>query len=253
MATRKTQTGRKTQAGKDNVEFVAKLMKDIDIAMFTTVGEGGYLVSRPLSTQHVTFDGERVWFFTEADSPKVAEIKRNRKVNLAYASDKKNTYISVTGDASLNRDQSRIDQFWNDALKAFFPKGRTDPNLTLIEVALHTAEYWDGPGTLVGKAVRFVLARVTGNDDVMGKTRIVDLETGRSRKPPSNDTAPRKTKKAVKAVSRPLIKKTATKKVATRSTAGKSSKSGAVAGKSATAKKAATRPAKKAARKQSRS
>ncbi len=53
---------------------------------------------------------------------------------------------------------------------------------------------------------------MTGNDDVMGKTRIVDLATGRSRRPPSNDTAPRKTKKAVEAVSRPLLKKTATKK-----------------------------------------
>jgi len=244
---------RKTQAGKENVELVTKLMKDIDIAMFTTVGEGGYLVSRPLSTQDVTFDGERVWFFTEADSPKVAEIKRNRKVNLAYASDKKNTYISVTGDAVLNRDKSRIDQFWNDALKAFFPKGKNDPNVALIEVALHTAEYWDGPGTFVGKAIGFVLARVTGNDDVMGKTRIVDLETGRSRKPPSNDTAPRKTKKAVKAVSRPLLKKLATKKAASKSTGAKAAKAGAVTGKSAAAKKTTKRPAKKAARKQSRS
>lgn len=244
---------RKTQAGKENVELVAKLMKDIDIAMFTTVGQGGYLVSRPLSTQDVTFDGERVWFFTEADSPKVAEIKRNRKVNLAYASDKKNTYISVTGDAMLNRDPSRIDQFWNDALKAFFPKGKNDPNVALIEVALHTAEYWDGPGTFVGKAIGFVLARVTGNDDVMGKTRIVDLETGRSRRPPSNETAPRKTKKAVKAVSRPLLKKTATKKTAKKSTNSQASKVAAVTGKSATAKKTTQRPAKKAARKQSRS
>ncbi len=243
---------RKTKAGKENVDFVTKLMKDIDIAMFTTVGEGGYLVSRPLSTQAVTFDGERVWFFTEADSPKVAEIKRNRKVNLAYASDKKNTYISVTGDALLNRDPSRIDQFWNDALKAFFPKGKNDPNVALIEVVLHTAEYWDGPSTFVGKAIRFVIARVTGNDDVMAKTRIVDLETGRSRKPPSNDTAPRKTMKAVKAVSRPLVKKAAAKKAAKKSTAKTAAKAGAATRKSA-AKKTTKRPAKKAARKQSHS
>ncbi len=235
---------RKTQAGMENSELVAKLIKDIDIAMFTTVGAGGYLVSRPLSTQDVTFDGQRVWFFTEADSPKVGEIKRNSKVNLAYASDKKNTYISVTGDARLNRDQDRIDQFWNDALKAFFPKGRNDPNLVLIEVTLHTAEYWDGPGTFVGKAIGFVLARVTGNDDAMGKTRIVDLETGRSRKPPSNDTAPRKTKKAVKQVSRPLLKKAA-KKIATKSATKKVVPSRAASGRKTVAKKAAKGSTKK--------
>lgn len=202
---------RKKSTGSKDVELVAKLMEDIDIAMFTTVGPGGYLVSRPLSTQDVTFDGERVWFFTEADSPKVAELKRNGKVNLAYASKGKNTYISVTGDARLSRDQSRIDQFWNDALKAFFPKGRQDPNLALIEVALRTAEYWDGPGSFLGKAISFVIARVTGDDDVLAKTRIVDIKAGRSRKPPSSDTAPRKGKTAVKKVSAPLSRKTAAK------------------------------------------
>ena len=246
MATRRSKTG------NDNVEMVATMMKGIDIAMFTTVGAGGYLVSRPLSTQDVTFDGKRVWFFVEADSPKVADIKRNGKVNLAYASDKRNTYISVTGDATLNRDPGRIDQFWNDALKAFFPKGKTDPNLALIEVALHTAEYWDGPSTLVGKAIGFVLARVTGNDDVMGKTRIVDLETGRSRKPPSNDTAPRKTKKAVEAVSRPLLKQAA-KKSAAKSVARKTAPTrSSGARKAAAAKKATKRTTKKAATKAQR-
>jgi len=241
MATHRSKTG------NDNVELVAKMMKDIDIAMFTTVGAGGYLVSRPLSTQDVTFDGKRVWFFVEADSPKVADIKRNGKVNLGYASDKKNTYISVTGDATLNRDSSRIDQFWTDSLKAFFPKGKSDPNLALIEVALHTAEYWDGPGTLVGKVIGFVLARVTGNDEMLGKTRIVDLETGQSRKPPSNDTAPRKTKKAVEAVSRPLTKQAA-KQSAAKSTARKAAPTGpSTRRKAAPAKKAVKRTTKKVA------
>lgn len=209
MATQKTGTR------QENVELVTRLMKDIDITMFTTVGQGGYLVSRPLSTQDVTFDGERVWFFTEADSPKVTEIARNKKVNLAYASKGKNTYISVTGDARISRDQRRIDQFWNDALKAFFPKGKNDPNLALIEVALRTAEYWDGPGSFLGKAISFVVARVTGNDDVMAKTRIVDLKTGRSRKPPSSDTSPRKGKAAVKNASKPLSVRHTAKKSST--------------------------------------
>ena len=103
------------------LETLAKLMKKIDIAMLATVGKGGYLVSRPLSTQTAEFDGERIWFMTEADSPKVAEIKRNPKVNVAYSSKDANTYISAAGDARVRRDQALIDSFWNDALKAFFP------------------------------------------------------------------------------------------------------------------------------------
>ena len=71
--------------------LLGKLIEGIDIAMLTTVGRDGYLVSRPLSTQKSSYDGRRVWFFTEADSPKIAEVRRHPKVNLAYASKDKNT------------------------------------------------------------------------------------------------------------------------------------------------------------------
>jgi general stress protein 26 len=203
----------------ETAKALAKLVADIDIAMFTTVGPGGYLVSRPLSTQAARFDGERVWFFVDATSPKVDEIRRNGKVNVAYASQARNTYVSLAGDARLSRDPARIDAFWNDALKAFFPRGKDDPDLALIEFAPRTAEYWDGPGSMLGKALSFAVAWVTGNDDAMGENRIVDLRDGRKRKPPSSDraTAPKRTQvakvgKALAGGRKPVAKKAVAKK-----------------------------------------
>ena len=194
------------------VQHLAKLMKKIDIAMLTTVGKGGFLVSRPLSTQTVDFDGERIFFMTEADSPKVAEIRRHAKVNVAYASKDANTYISAAGTARVRRDQALIDAFWNDALKAFFPNGKDDPNVTLIEVEVGTIEYWDGPGSWLGKAATFLVARVTGNDDVMAENRIIDLSTGRSTKPPGSDRpGTRKAPTPRKAAKKPSASKAARK------------------------------------------
>ena len=172
---------------KQELERLSKLMEKVDIAMLTTVGAGGHLVSRPLSTQAASFDGEHVWFLTELDTPKVAELRRNGKVNVAWASKDANTYISASGTATVSRDRALVDRFWNDALKAFFPGGPEDPNLGTIEVRLRTVEYWDGPGSWIGKAVTFAIARITGNDDVMGENRIVDVATGRSRKPAGSD------------------------------------------------------------------
>ncbi len=169
---------RKNKAAED-AQTIAKLIEDIDITMFTTVGSEGDLVSRPLSTQKAQFDGKKVWFFVASDSPKVAEIARNSKVNLAYASKGRNTYVSMAGDAYVNNDPVKIEAFWNDALKAYFPRGIHDPKLTLIEVAVRTAEFWDGPGSLIGKAIAFAIARVTKRDDAMGENRIVDLRPGR--------------------------------------------------------------------------
>ena len=216
---------------RKTVRQIADLLEKIDTAMLTTVGPDGFLVSRPLSTRASSFDGKRVWFFTEADSPKVAEIARHPKVNLAYASSDRNTYVSLAGTAEVNRDRRRIGRLWNDAMKAFFPNGKDDPNLVLLEVQVRSIEYWDGPGSLVGKLVGFVVARVTGDEEHMGDNRLIDMSGKRaaSRLPPSHKDAPAGARKAAKQA----LKKTPTKKTPTKK---------AAAGK-ASAKKAATRKA----------
>jgi general stress protein 26 len=199
---------------RQSVQRLGKLLEDIDIAMLTTIGRDGYLVSRPLSTQRSAFDGSRVWFFTEADSPKIGEISRNAKVNLAYASKDKNTYVSIAGVASVNRDRALIEQFWNDALKAFFPRGKNDPNLVLLEIEPRTVEYWDGPGTWIGKLVSFLVARVTKKEELMGENRMLDLRRKpvRATLPPSHADA-RKPAKRKAAAKKAATKKQATKKV----------------------------------------
>jgi general stress protein 26 len=163
-------------------ERVAKLLEDIDICMFTTVGDAGYLVSRPLSTQAAEFDGERLWFFTGARSPKMREIARNPKVNVAYASKDRNVYVSVTGDARVNDDPARIDQFWSDAYKAYFPKGKNDPNVALVEVRVRTVEYWEGPGSWLGRSIAFVIARVTKREEIMAENKMIRVRKGAPRK-----------------------------------------------------------------------
>jgi general stress protein 26 len=203
-------------------QLLGKLLEDIDIAMLTTIGRDGYLVSRPLSTQKSTFDGRRIWFFTEADSPKIGEIARHPKVNLAYASKDKNTYVSIAGVASVNRDRALIEQFWSDAMKAFFPRGKNDPNLVLLEIEPRTVEYWDGPGTWIGKLLSFLVARVTKKEELMGENRLLDLRRKpvRATLPPSHADARkspgRATKKAAakKAGAKKAIAKKATVKKA---------------------------------------
>ncbi len=241
---------------RQTVRQIAELLEKIDTAMLTTVGPDGFLVSRPLSTQDSAFDGKRVWFFTEADSPKVAEIERNPKVNLAYASKDHNTYISLAGTASVNRDRRRIGRLWNDAMKAFFPNGKDDPNLVLLEVQTHSIEYWDGPGSLIGKLVSFVVARVTRDEEVMGKNRLVDMTGKRSTSmlPPSHKDAPAGARKAARQVlKKPAPQATATARApaASRPT-GKAAKTAgstrkATKGASAARESAATKTTTKAA------
>ncbi|KIP86854.1 general stress protein [Stenotrophomonas maltophilia] len=157
-----------------HVTQLAALIKDVEVAMFTTTGVDGRLYSRPLGTQEVEFDGD-LWFATSADSPKVAEIALNPRVNVAYASPSKNSYVSVAGTARIVDDRAKIDALWSPAMKLFFPEGKDDPNLRLIHVQAESAEYWDGPGTLLGKALSFVLSAVQDEPSRLGDNGFVDL------------------------------------------------------------------------------
>jgi general stress protein 26 len=167
------QTGSMTMKDREEaLKTIRELVDEIDIAMLTTLDASGRLKSRPLKTQEKMFDGD-LWFMTSAASEKVGEISINERVNLSYASKDRNTYVSIAGYASVERDQAKIDELWNDAMKAFFPNGKNDPDIALIRVRIESAEYWDGPGTFIGKALAFLAARVTGDAGAMGKNETV--------------------------------------------------------------------------------
>lgn len=155
----------------DRQEAIAALrgmIEGVEVAMLTTTQADGRLVSRPLGTQDVEFDG-LLWFATGADSEKVREIQADPRVNLAYASRGRNTYVSVSGKASIVRDRAKIEHLWSPAMKLFFPGGKDDPNLVLIRVQAESAEYWDGPGTMLGKALHFLIAAMQEDPGVLSE------------------------------------------------------------------------------------
>ena len=145
-----------------------ELIEDIRIAMMTTVDDDGTLRSRPLQTLRCADDG-MLWFFTSASSPKIAEAEAtNWQVNLSYSNPAKQDYVSVSGRATLTRDRKMMEALWNKWVEVFFPKGLDDPDLALLRVDIEKAEYWDSPGTAVGRAYAVAKALMTGNKDAIG-------------------------------------------------------------------------------------
>lgn len=152
-----------------------KMLKGIRIAMLTTVMQDGTLRSRPMATQDDDFDGQ-IWFFSDAESAKVYEVRGESHVNLAYCDPSNNRYVSVSGRASVVRDPSRARELWSPAAKAYFPNGPEDPNLVLLKVDVDQAEYWDGPSSTVGQVISFAKALITGHRPDAGEHRKLDLQ-----------------------------------------------------------------------------
>ena len=146
---------------EEKIEKLGSMIKDIKMAMLTTADPDGQMRSRPMASLSHDFDG-RIYFFTREHSGKVDSIQQDQHVNLAYSDPNDQKYVSVVGRASLSKDRAQMEKFWNPAMKAWFPEGLEDPEITLIEVAVESAELWDSPPNKVVRLVGMAEALITG-------------------------------------------------------------------------------------------
>ena len=144
-------------------------IKDVRIAMLSTFDEEHKLHSRPMGTIKPGASGE-LYFFTDKDSAKVYEVKKDNQVNLSYASPSDNVYVSVSGTASAYRDEAKIAELWSEDMKAWFPKGKEDPSIMILKVTIEKGEYWDSPSGVLSRAYAYLRSVTTGegstSDDV---------------------------------------------------------------------------------------
>jgi general stress protein 26 len=159
---------------EEPIDKLAELIKDIRVAMMTTVGDDGTLHSRPMATQDAVFDGH-LWFFTSSKSLKAHEVQRDQHVNLSYADPEHERYVSVSGRAEMVRDRKRVEELWNPIHKAWFPRGLDDPELALMRVTIEKAEYWDSPSSTMVQIAGFVKAMVSGERYEPGEHRKITI------------------------------------------------------------------------------
>jgi general stress protein 26 len=160
---------------REEVRKLGEMIRDIRIAMLTTVDDQGRLHSRPMASQEAVFDGD-LWFFTKEHSLKVTEVMNERQVNVAMSNPHTQRYISMSGVAQLVMDPAKMASLWKPALKAWFPDGLQDPDLALLRVTVKTAEYWDTPPSKVVQVFGMAKAMASGTEYDAGDHQRVTLQ-----------------------------------------------------------------------------
>ena len=156
-----------SKGSKEQFAKLRELVDDIKVAMMTTLDDG-VLRSRPLQTLRIGDDGV-LWFFTSSTSPKVAEAAADSwRVNLSYAHPGKHDYVSISGTATLSRDREKMKALWTKWVEVWFPRGLGDPDLALLRIEVEQAEYWDSPGSALGRLYGLTKALATGDKSAIG-------------------------------------------------------------------------------------
>lgn len=150
---------------------VTELIKGIKVAMLTQINSHGRLVSHPMATQDVDFDGD-VWFIAERSSEKVLDLAADNRVNVAYSG--KGSWVSLSGRAEVVDDPARLKEYWGMFTDAWMEGGPENPNNILIHVSAESAEYWGSPGSAVTQIANFVKSKAKG-ERFEGDNDAVDL------------------------------------------------------------------------------
>ena len=156
-----------TPTREEAIRKISDLIHGIHIAMLTTTGYDGSLHSRPMATQQKLFTGE-LWFLTGLHSGKVYEIRNDSEVALTYV-DGKQTFLSLSGRATVSRDRTKIEELWNPMYQAWFPNGKEDPEISVLRVDVDRAEYWDAPSNAIVRNVQILVRALSGGKTSVGE------------------------------------------------------------------------------------
>jgi general stress protein 26 len=140
------------------------LIKDIKFGMFIHRHPGGMLHAHPLTTQNKKFDeGSTLYFFISQSSELFTNVKADGNVNVSYADPGKDSYVSLSGQAVIAEDQAKKEELWSQVARAWFPAGVNDPDLALLEIHIHHAEYWDVKESKMVQLAKMAKAALTGD------------------------------------------------------------------------------------------
>ncbi len=153
-------------SGEQGRNKIAELLKGIHIAMINTVAPDGSISARPMAVQDKAFDGT-LWFLTRVSSEKVDEIQQDQHVTLTLNSDAK--FLALKGRASVNQDRAKINELWSPMYKAWFPNGQSDPEIAVLRVDIHEAEYWQASSSSLVRSAKYLAAAVTGGKTSVGE------------------------------------------------------------------------------------
>jgi general stress protein 26 len=164
----------KNLGGMEAIEKMRKIILDEDICLFATRLNQVPLDTRPMSTSGVDEEGN-IWFMSRENSSKNTDIQQDKRVQLFYSHKSNSEYLSIYGEAVITKDRNRIEELWSPIDKAWFEKGKDDPEITLIKVRPLDVKYWDTKSNRVVSLIKILGAALTGktaDDGVEGKLAV---------------------------------------------------------------------------------
>lgn len=153
----------------EHKQLIWKLIKEIRFGMLVT-GDDDHnsLHARPMTLVQDEYDGT-LYFYTSKNDGKGYEIKKDRHVCITFSDPSEQTYVSLTGNANLTTDPELINRYWNKFVSAWYPEGKEDPNLAMLEIKIESGEHWKTDENRLVQLFEIAKANLTDSRPKMGE------------------------------------------------------------------------------------
>lgn len=130
--------------------------KQLKTDMWKKMAESPYLMvgpadgsthSEPLAVQLDEDQVDTLFFFIGKDN----RVAGKDKLMVQFVSKGHDFFACLSGRGRINNDRALIDKLWNNQVEAWFPGGKEDPNLALLQVDVDSAELWETDMSITGK------------------------------------------------------------------------------------------------------
>jgi general stress protein 26 len=159
----------------EGINKLKKLAEEIETCLFcTSLKTNDGATCRPMEVQKVDEEGN-LWFFSDTNSEKNSEIKRDKEVQLFFAHPGISSYMVVNGEAEIIVDRKAIDELWSPIVEIWFDDGREDPTVSLIKVKTKSAYYWDTDGNRMVNFFKMLVSVATGTTLIEGNEGMINV------------------------------------------------------------------------------
>jgi general stress protein 26 len=163
---------------KKSHEVLWDLIKDTRFCMLAHRHADGSLHSHPLTMQNKALDeGATVYFFVARTTEVGQRLQQDGNVNLSFGNVKDDTWVSISGKASVIDDVAKKRELFGGVDKAWFDSA-DDPNLELVAVRIDEAEYWNVKENKLLQLLKMGKAAVTGTRPKMGEHEELQFNRG---------------------------------------------------------------------------
>lgn len=157
------------------IDKLKNLVDKIDIGMVCTNIQGNnHPHAVPMSRQEVDDKGN-IWFLFSSESDTYQNLQNDNNITIIYSDAKNYNFLTVSGEAEISRDKSRIEKYWNKMVEAWFEKGQEDPRIRVLKVNTTDAYYWDNKTNKLVTFLKVAASAVTGEKLDIGRQGSLSL------------------------------------------------------------------------------